>query len=157
MFSGPGFNSTLGTIDIHRRGSPLVGCRPIGLWVWIKVFGRPLQVTVRPAIYGSVVLSVPSLCNVGVFKLLDGSRCHLVRRLGLGPGDIVLDGDPAPQGQGTAAPPPIFGPCLLSWVTSWRKGYTSPFSYFQKAITLSVFISTIPLKIMLLLAVQQFS
>jgi len=25
--------------------------------------------------------------------------------VGLGPGDIVLDGDPAP--------PPIFGPCLL--------------------------------------------
>ena len=32
--------------------------------------------------------------------------------LGLGPGDFVLDGDPAPllkQG----AEPPIFGPCLL--------------------------------------------
>ena len=27
-------------------------------------------------------------------KRLDGSRCHLVRRLGLGLGNIVLDGDP---------------------------------------------------------------
>ena len=32
----------------------------------------------------------------------------------LSPGDIVLDGDPAPPKKGgTAAPPPHFGPCLL--------------------------------------------
>jgi len=31
--------------------------------------------------------------------------------VGLGPGDIVLDGDPATPESGTAAP--IFGPCLL--------------------------------------------
>ena len=33
-----------------------------------------------------------------VAKRLDGSRCHLVvgTELGLNPGDIVLDGDPAP-------------------------------------------------------------
>jgi len=31
----------------------------------------------------------------------------------LGPGDIVLDGHPAPLERGTAAPPPIFGACLL--------------------------------------------
>ena len=38
-----------------------------------------------------------------VAKRLDESRCHLVKRkeVGLGPGHIVLDGDPAP----TAAPP----------------------------------------------------
>ena len=30
-------------------------------------------------------------------KRLDGLRCHLVRVEGRGPGDIVLDGDPAPQ------------------------------------------------------------
>jgi len=34
---------------------------------------------------------------------------------GLGPGHIVLDGDPAPQ----KATTPIFGPCLL-----WPKGWT---------------------------------
>ena len=33
-------------------------------------------------------------------KRLDGSRCHLAE-VDLGPGDIVLDGDPAPQ-RGTA-------------------------------------------------------
>jgi len=40
--------------------------------------------------------------------------------VGLGPGHIVLDGDPAPpppskKGEGT---PPIFGPCPL-WPNSW--------------------------------------
>jgi len=30
----------------------------------------------------------------------------------LGPGDIVLDGVPAPRERGTAASP-LFGPCLL--------------------------------------------
>jgi len=35
--------------------------------------------------------------------------------VGLIPGHIVLDGDPAPQG---VQPPPIFGPSL-----SWSKGW----------------------------------
>jgi len=34
--------------------------------------------------------------------------------VGLGPGHIVLDGDPAPA----TAHPPIFGPCLL-WPNGW--------------------------------------
>jgi len=35
---------------------------------------------------------------------------------GLGPGDIVLDGDPAPPQTGTAPnfrQPPLFSPCLV--------------------------------------------
>ena len=36
----------------------------------------------------------------------------------LGPGDIVLDGDPAPPTERATAPPPIFGPCLL-WPNGW--------------------------------------
>jgi len=36
--------------------------------------------------------------------------------LDLGPGDIVLDGDPAPLKRGTA--PPLFGPYLL-WPNGW--------------------------------------
>jgi len=32
--------------------------------------------------------------------------------VGLGPGDFVLDGDPAPPPK-KGAEPPIFGPCLL--------------------------------------------
>ena len=35
----------------------------------------------------------------------------------LGPGDIVLDGDPAPPTERATAPP-IFGPCLL-WPNGW--------------------------------------
>jgi len=37
--------------------------------------------------------------------------------VGLGPGDILLDGDPAPP---AAQQPPLFGPCLL-----WRNGRPS--------------------------------
>jgi len=36
--------------------------------------------------------------------------------VGLGPGHTVLDGDPASQEKGTAAP--LFGPCLL-WPNGW--------------------------------------
>ena len=42
-------------------------------------------------------------------KRLDGSRCHLAE-VDLGPGDIVLDGDPAPQ---KGHSPPVFGPRWL--------------------------------------------
>jgi len=33
--------------------------------------------------------------------------------VGLGPGQIVLDGDPAPPPEKKRTQPPIFGPCLL--------------------------------------------
>jgi len=45
-------------------------------------------------------------------------KMPLGTEVGLGPGVIVLDGDPAPQ-RGTA-PAPIFGPCLL-----WPNGRPS--------------------------------
>ena len=56
-----------------------------------------------------------------VSKRLDGSGCHLVRttEVGLGPGHIVLDGDPATLSQKKEArQPPMFGPCLL-WPNGW--------------------------------------
>jgi len=40
----------------------------------------------------------------------------LGRAVCLGPGHIVLDGDPAPLKMGAA--PPLFGPCLL-WENGW--------------------------------------
>jgi len=40
--------------------------------------------------------------------------------VGLGPGDIVLDGDPAPPWKGAQQIPPLFGPCLL-----WPNGRPS--------------------------------
>jgi len=54
-----------------------------------------------------------------VAKRLDGLGCHLVWRYRHGPGDIVLDGDPAPPRKGTQQPP-LFGPCLL-----WPNGHPS--------------------------------
>jgi len=39
----------------------------------------------------------------------------LVTELGLGPGDVVLDGDPTPPKSDTA---PVFGPRLL-WPNCW--------------------------------------
>ena len=46
----------------------------------------------------------------------------LSKEIGLDPGDIVLDGDPAlPTERGTAAAPPPFDPCLL-----WINGRTHP-------------------------------
>jgi len=39
---------------------------------------------------------------------------------GLGPGDFVLDGDPAPPPQKAGgAPSPISGPCLLCQMAGW--------------------------------------
>ena len=38
--------------------------------------------------------------------------------VGLGPDDIVLDGDPSTPEKGHTYPHPIFGPCLL-WPNGW--------------------------------------
>ena len=40
--------------------------------------------------------------------------------VGIGPGDIVLDGDPAPLPE-KGAEPPIFGPCLSWQMAAWVK------------------------------------
>ena len=48
-------------------------------------------------------------------------RIPLGAEIGLGPGDIALDGDPAPSRKGAHQLPPLFGPCLL-----WPNG--SPIS-----------------------------
>jgi len=49
-------------------------------------------------------------------------RVPLSTEVGLGSGDIVLDGEPAPLLKG--AQPPIFGPCVL-WHNSWMDQYDS--------------------------------
>lgn len=55
-----------------------------------------------------------------------------IMEVGLGPSDIVLDGDPAPPTQrGTAALPNFFGPCLLGpigWVDQDDHHYCLKFS-----------------------------
>ena len=47
-------------------------------------------------------------------------KMPLGMEVGLCPGHIVLDGDPAPppQKKGGHSPPPIFGPCML-WPNGW--------------------------------------
>jgi len=65
---------------------------------------------VRAMLLLSVLFCLWRWCIVA--KRLDGSKCHLV---GHGPGDIVSDGDLAPQ---KGAQPPILGPYLL-WPNGW--------------------------------------
>jgi len=87
----------------------------------IIIIGWPLHVTVRPMLSDrclSVCLSVLSVCNVGILwpnGWMDQDATWYGG--GLGPGDIVLDGDPAPLRKGAQQPPPLFGPCLL-----WSNG-----------------------------------
>jgi len=51
-------------------------------------------------------MSVLSVCDVGVLCIVVGwIKMPLGTEVGLGPGDIVLDGDPAPHGQGHSSPP----------------------------------------------------
>jgi len=59
-----------------------------------------------------------SMSNVP--KQLHGSRIEipLGMEVGLGPGQIVLDGDPAPLPKKRCIAPQIFGPCLL-WPNGW--------------------------------------
>jgi len=56
----------------------------------------------------------------------------LSREVGLGPSDIVLDGDPAPIPKRGHNPPIYFGPCLLlpnGWMdrdATWYEGRPRP-------------------------------
>ena len=68
--------------------------------------------------YGTVVLSILSVCNVGVAycgQTVGWIKMPLGTEVGLGPSDILLDGDLLtyfPHGQGHSSQP-LFGPCLL--------------------------------------------
>jgi len=50
--------------------------------------------------------------NVRCGQTAGGTNMPLGMEVGLGPGDFVFDGDPAPPEKGTP-PHPIVGPCLL--------------------------------------------
>jgi len=83
-----------------------------------------LSVTSNGSPYAMGPFSCLSLC-LSVTLVYCGQTAGWIRILGtevgLGPGDIVLDGDPAPPGKGGAQqPPPVFGPCLL-----WPNGRPS--------------------------------
>jgi len=80
------------------------------------LFGRPF-VKRFALCYRSVVcpvcLSVLSVTLVYCGQIVARIKMKLRMQVGLGPGHLVLDGDPAPHPQRGTAGPPIFGPCLL--------------------------------------------
>jgi len=82
-------------------------------WVCVQVFGR----------YGTVVLSVLSVTLVYRGQTAGRIKMSLGTKAGLSPGDIVLDGDPAPPRKG-AEQPPTFLPMFvvakrsLIWATA---------------------------------------
>jgi len=84
-------------------------------------FGRPLQVTVRPnatrplyVLSCMLCLSCLSVTLVYCGQTVGWIKMPLGTEVSLCAGHIVLDGDPAPPTErGTAAPPPLFGRCLL--------------------------------------------
>jgi len=67
----------------------------------------------------SVCLSVLSVTLVYCGQTVGRIKMKLGLQVGLGPGHIVLDGDPAlPPPKGHSPLPPIFGPRLL-WPNGW--------------------------------------
>ena len=81
-----------------------------------NVFGQPFVKRFTLCYRTIVCLSACPVCNVGVLSpngwMDQDETWHGV---GLGPGHIVLDGDPASPKR---AQPPIFSPCLL-WQNGW--------------------------------------
>jgi len=81
------------------------------------ILGRQLQVTVRPMLQNRCPVCL-SVCNVYVGLLWpNGCVDQDATWYGRGPGDIVLDGDPAPSRKG-AQHPPLCGPSL--WPNGWK-------------------------------------
>jgi len=76
------------------------------------VFGWPF-VKRFALCYQTVVLSVLSVTFLHCGQTVGRIKMKLGMQVGLGPGHIVLDGDPAPSPKRNGAPSPIFGSCLL--------------------------------------------
>ena len=81
-------------------------CVRASLGSFITVFWRPLQVAIRPMLQDHSPVC-PGSNDCVLWPRLDGSRCYCAEA-GIGPGDILLDGDPAPRRKG-AQQPPLFG------------------------------------------------
>jgi len=78
--------------------------------------------------YAVGLLSCLSLTLVYCGQTVGWIMMPLGTEVGLGTGDIVLDGHPAPHPmeRGTAAPTPLFSPCLL-WPNVWKDQDTAWF------------------------------
>jgi len=95
---------------------------PNGISIGSAVFGRPF-VKRFALCYRAVVLSVLfcPVCDVGVLWPNGWMiKMKLGMEVGLGPGQIVLDGDSAPpKKRAHTALPPILSPCPLG-PNGWR-------------------------------------
>jgi len=72
-----------------------------------------------------LVLSCLSVC-LAVTLVYCGQTAGWIKmkpgvEIGLGPGHIVLNGDPSPLPKGGTAPAPAFQPCLLCQTAGWIK------------------------------------
>ena len=85
----------------------------------VRLFGRPF-VKRFALCYRSVVLSCLSCLSVTFVhcgQTVGRIKTKLGMEVGLGPGHIVLDREPAALQKGNS-PPPIYGPCLM-WPNAW--------------------------------------
>ena len=84
------------------------------------VFGRPFVKRFTQCYRSVVCLSVLSVTLVYCGQMVGWIKMKLGVQVGLGPGHIVLDGDPAPPPPKGGADPPIFRP--ISVVAKWLDG-----------------------------------
>jgi len=62
---------------------------------------------------GIVAQQPPNFRPVYCGQTAGWTKMPLGTEVGLGPGDIVFNGDPAPPPKGHSSLTPLFGPCLL--------------------------------------------
>ena len=86
-------------------------------WLFVKRFALWYRTVVLSFLSVCLSVCLSLLCFTLVYcsQMVGWIKMKLGMEVGLSPGHIVLDGDPAlPKG----AQPPIFGPCLL-WPNGW--------------------------------------
>ena len=115
------------TIDMGRKrgGAAVPLLRKLGPRLVQRGLGRgllPYQAassSIQPFVCMSVCPAGLSVTLVYCGQTVGRIKMKLSTQIGLVPGHIVLDGDPAPSNKG--AQPPIFGQCLLWQTAGWTK------------------------------------
>ena len=107
--------------QLSQRAPPIFRGRPLRwasahILVLVVFDVKRFAVCYRTPVY----LSCLSVTLVYCGQTVGWIRMPLGTDVGLGPGHIVLDGDPPPAERGTACSAPLFGPCLL-----WPNGRPS--------------------------------
>ena len=92
------------SVELVRQGKALVS----------RSTGRTVAGNGSPCATGPLsCLSCMSVTLVYCGQTIGWITMPLGTEAGLGPGDIMLDGDPAPSTERGTAGPSLFGPCLL--------------------------------------------